>query len=285
LVDLLHYGFAQRALLAGVSVAVLGGVVGFFVVLRNMAFVAEGVSHAALGGVAIGVLLGQVPALAHLPLLHSPTLWAIAFSVAIALTMSALGRRGMDENTAMGILFPAAMALGVVLMGFSPTYQKDLLSYLFGDILAVQPDELYFLLATTVVSVALIALFFKEFLFISFDEESAHASGIPVHIFRSLLLVITAVTVVVAIKAVGVILVAAMLVIPAATAGQLPHRWPWMLALSVLVALIGLVSGLLISFSVPGSTPIPSGPVAVLVAAGLFAAAALARRAGLVGRA
>ena len=161
LLDLLHYGFAQRALAAGVSVAVLGGVVGFFVVLRGMAFVAEGVAHAALGGVAIGVLLGQVPALAHVPLLHSPTLWAVVFSVAIALTMSALGRRGMDENTAMGILFPAAMSFGVVLMGFSPTYQKDLLSYLFGDILAVQPDELAFLLLTTLVSTLLIALFFK----------------------------------------------------------------------------------------------------------------------------
>lgn len=260
--QMLSLGFAQRALAAGLFVAVLGAVVGFFVVLRRMSFLAVGISHAALGGVALGVLLGQ-----------SPTPWAIGFSVVVALGMAALGRRGLSEDTAMGVFFPAAMAFGVLVISLSPRWQRDLFAYLFGNILAVNSGDLWLLGSVTVIVVAVTALFFKELLFISFDEESAHAAGVPVAPFRTLLLVLTAVTVVVAIKVVGTVLVSAMLVIPSAAATQLTRRWQTMLAISLAVAMTALGGGLLLSFASPAGLQVPAGPAAVLVAALLFALA------------
>ena len=260
LTDLVRYEFARNALMAGLIVASLGSVVGFFVVLRRMAFVAVGVSHAALGGVALGVLFG-----------HSPLLWAIGFSVVVALGMAALGQRGMSEDTAMGIFFPAAMAFGVVAISFSSNWQRDLISYMFGNILAVNRQELWVLAGTGAATAALVAVFFKELLFISFDEESAHAAGVPVGAMRTLLLVLTAVTVVVAMKVVGTVLVSAMLVIPTATAGQLTSRWRAMLIGGLGVAVTSIVGGLILSSSVAN---VATGPAAVLVAAALFGLAA-----------
>lgn len=257
------YEFARHAVYAGLLVAVLGAVVGFFIVLRRMAFVAVGVSHAALGGVAIGVILG-----------HSPVVWAIGFSIVVALGMAALGKRGVSEDTAMGIFFPASMAFGVVLMGRAQNWQRDLLAYLFGDILAVQPGDLWLLLGATVGISLLVAVFFKELLYISFDEESAHAAGVPLEPMRVLLLVICAVAVVVSIKVVGVVLVSAMLVIPAATSSQLTCRWQGVLAGAGAVGLAALLVGIWASYSAPAEYNLPTGPSAVLTAALMFAAAA-----------
>lgn len=262
--DVLQTEFGRNALLASILIALLGSVVGFFVVLRKMAFVTVGVSHAALGGVALGVLLGV-----------SPMACALAFAVVVALGMAALGRRGVAEDTAMGVFFPAAMAFGVVVIQAAPTYQRDLLSYLFGNILTVSPGDLRTLVVVTVIVLALLALFFKELLFISFDEESAHAGGIAVAPFRTLLLVLTAVSVVVAIKALGVVLVSAMLVVPSASASLLTRRWPFMLAGSVVFGLVAMVAGLLLSFS---SDNLPTGPAAVLVGAVLFGLSAVVSR-------
>ena len=264
LVDLFGFGFAQRALAAGLLLSILAALVGFFVVLRRMAFVAVGISHAALGGVALGVLLGQ-----------SPTLWAVVFSVAVALGMAALGRRGMAEDTAMGVFFPAAMAFGVVVIGLSKSWQRDLLAYLFGNILAVQAADLWLLGGVTLVVVVVTALFFKELLFISFDEESAHAAGVPVAPLRALLLVLTAVTVVVAIKVVGTVLVSAMLVIPAAAATQVTRRWQPMLLVAGAVSAGSLLAGLLVSFTAPKGLNVPVGAAAVLISAAVFGLATL----------
>ncbi|NUQ01653.1 MAG: metal ABC transporter permease, partial [Armatimonadetes bacterium] len=244
-----QYDFARTALLAGLIVSLLGALVGFFVVLRRMAFVAVGVSHAALGGVALGVLFGQ-----------SPILWAVGFSIVVALAMAALGQRGVAEDTAMGVFFPAAMAFGVVVISYSEGWRRDLLSYLFGNILAVTSEDLWVLGGVGLVVAVLVAVYFKELLFISFDEESAHAAGVPVARMRTLLLVLTAVTVVISMKVVGTVLVSAMLVIPTATAAQLTSRWQWLLLGSVLVAVSSILAGLLISFT----NNVATGPAAVL---------------------
>lgn len=262
--EILQYDFARDALTAGLLIALLGAVVGFFVVLRRMAFVAAGISHAALGGVAIGVLLHQ-----------SPTLWAIIFSIAVALMMARLGQRGVHEDTAMGIFFPASMAFGVVAISFSKTWQQDLLGYLFGNILAVNRDDLVILAVTTAGVLGVTAIFFKELLFVSFDEESAHAAGVPVDRMRTLLLVLCAVTVVVSIKVVGTVLVSAMLVIPAATAALWTGRWQRLLAGSAVIGLAAMGAGWTVSFS----TNVAMGPAVVLVAAGIFAVSAVASKA------
>jgi len=262
--EILQLPFARDALAAGLLIALLGAVVGFFVVLRRMAFVAAGISHAALGGVAIGVLLHQ-----------SPILWAIAFSVAVALMMAKLGQRGVHEDTAMGIFFPASMAFGVVAISFSDSWQQDLLSYLFGNILAVSTADLKILAVVTVAVLGVTAIFFKELLFVSFDEESAHAAGVPVDRMRTLLLVLCAVTVVVSIKVVGTVLVAAMMVIPAATAALWTGRWQWMLLGSGVVGLVSMGAGWTVSFS----SNVAMGPAVVLAAAAIFAASAVLSKA------
>lgn len=268
----------RRAVLAGVLVALLGAVVGFFIVLRRMAFVAVGVSHAALGGVAVGVLLHQ-----------SPLGWAIAFSILVALGMAALGRRGVAEDTAMGVFFPTAMAFGVVVIGFSQNWQRELLAYLFGDILAVTRADLTMLAVATAVILVLVAVFFKELLYVSFDEESAFCAGVPLEPMRVLLLAIVATTVVVSIKVVGVNLVSAMLVIPAAAAAQLTCRWQGVLLGAGAIGLTAVFCGLGVSYAAPARFNLGTGPMAILVAALAFGLATLyarlhERRAARAGR-
>ena len=256
MIEFLSYEFGQRALLAGLIVGVGCAVLAFFVVLRRMAFVGVGISHAALGGVALGLLFGVDPLVA-----------ALVFSVAVAWAIGAVGGRGkLSEDTAIGIFFPTAMALGVALMAGTPDYRQNLLGYLFGNILLVQNGDLIF--AGVLVGGSLVAAlaFFKELLFISVDEETARAAGLPAAALRYLLLTLIAVTIVSAIKVVGIVLVSAFLVIPAATAQMIAPSVRWMLVLSVAFALGSVVGGLWMSWALD----LPSGAAIVLVGAGLF---------------
>lgn len=256
MIEFLSYEFGQRAMLAGLIVGLGCAVLAFFVVLRRMAFVGVGVSHAALGGVALGLLLGVDPLLAGL-----------AFAVVVAWLIGMVGGRGrLSEETAIGIFFPTAMAFGVALMAGTPDYRQDLLGYLFGNILLVQQSDLV-LAAILVGGVLLVtAFFFKELLFISVDEETARAAGLPAARLRYLLLTLLAVTIVSAIKVVGIVLVSAFLVIPAATAQLVAPSMRAMLALSVVFALLAVVGGLWVAWI----ANLPSGAAIVLLAAAVF---------------
>jgi zinc transport system permease protein len=258
-IEFLSYEFGQRALLAGLIIGLGCAVLAFFVVLRRMAFVGVGISHAALGGVALGVLLGIDPLVA-----------ALGFSVAVAWLIGAVAGRGkLSEETAIGIFFPTAMALGVALMAGTPDYRQDLLGYLFGNILLVQPSDLVFAAVLVGGTLLVTAFFFKELLFISVDEETARAAGLPAARLRYLLLTLLALTIVSAIKVVGIVLVSAFLVIPAATAQMLAPGVRSMLFLSIAAALVSVVGGLWVAWMVN----LPSGAAIVLLAAGLFFAA------------
>lgn len=259
MIEFLSYEFGQRALMAGLIVGLGCAVLAFFVVLRRMAFVGVGISHAALGGVALGLLLGVDPLLA-----------ALAFSVGVAWLIGAVGGRGkLSEDTAIGIFFPTAMALGVALMAGTPDYRQNLLGYLFGNILLVQNGDLVFAGILVGVTLLVTAFFFKELLFVSVDEETARAAGLPAARLRYLLLTLIAVTIVSAVKVVGIILVSAFLVIPAATAQIVAPSVRSMLGWSVTFALGSVVGGLWISWLLD----LPSGAAIVLLAAGLFFAA------------
>lgn len=256
MIELLSYGFMQRALVAGVLLGVTCAVLAFFVVLRRMAFIGVGISHAALGGVAVGLLVGLPPLLS-----------AILFSLGIAWVIGWVSSRGrLSEDTAIGIFFPTAMAIGVALISLSATYRQDLMAYLFGSILSVRSGDLWLLLALTGGALAVLSLFFKEFLFLSVDEEAARAVGVPVVPLRYTLLTVTAVTIVAAIKLVGIVLVSAFLVIPAATGQTVARSMRGMLALSVLTALVSVVGGLWLSWL----WNLPSGAAIVLLSAVLF---------------
>jgi ABC-type Mn2+/Zn2+ transport system permease subunit len=256
MMEFLSYGFIQRALITGAVLGVTCALLGVFVVLRRMAFIGVGISHAALGGVAIGLLAGLPPVAA-----------AGAFSVVVAWVIGWITRRGeVSEDTAIGVFFPTAMALGVALMSLSETYRQDLLGYLFGNILSVGPGDLWLLLGLAGVCLGVLALFFKEFLFLGVDEEAAKAAGLPAALLSYLLLTTLAVTIVAAMKLVGIIMVSAFLVIPAATGQTLGRSIRGMAWFSVASALISVFMGLWLSWL----WNLPSGASVVLFAAALF---------------
>jgi zinc transport system permease protein len=260
--EFLSYGFIQRALLTGALLAVTCAVLAFFVVLRRMAFVGVGISHAALGGVAIGVVLGLPPV---------PT--AAVFCVLVAWVIGWISGRGqISEDTAIGVFFPTAMALGVALISVTPTYRQDLMGYLFGNILSVRTSDVWLLAALATLSLGVLAGLFKEFLFWGVDEEGARAAGLPTSFLRYLLLTILAITIVAAMKLVGIVLISAFLVIPAATGQAVASTLRGMLTVSVVSALVSVGGGLWLSWL----RDLPSGASIVLLSAALFFVAFLA---------
>jgi zinc transport system permease protein len=264
LAEMLSYGFMQRALVAGVLVGVLCGVLAFFVVLRRLSFIGVGISHSAFGGVAIGVLTGLDPfALAAVVCLM--VAWAIGW----------ISRRGrLHEDTAIGILFSSVMALGVALISASRDYQIDLFGYLFGNILAVAPRDLWLLAIAAVGVIGVVGVLFKALLFVAFDEEVAQANGLPVAALQYVLLSCLAVTVVAAMRVVGIVLVEALLVIPAATGFQLARGYRTMLVVSVASAVLASVGGLCLSYLFN----VAAGAMIILLAsAGFFIALSLGR--------
>ena len=254
--EVLSYGFMQRALIAGILVGVLCAVLGFFVVLKRLSFIGVGISHSAFGGVAIGVLCGIEPLLA-----------AAAFASIVAWGIGWVSRKGqLHEDTAIGILFSSAMALGVALISLSSTYQVDLFGYLFGNILAVSPNDLWMLGAISVFVLAALGLLFKELLFVAFDEEVARANGLPVTPLYFLLLTCLALAVVAAIRVVGLILVEALLVIPAAIGYQVARGYRAMLCVSAVSAVLAAITGLFVSYAFN----VAAGATIVLVLTLLF---------------
>ena len=230
-------GFLQRALVAGIMVSLLCGMLSVFVILRRMAFIGVGISHSAFGGVALGFLLAVNP------------LWTgIGFAVLVALAIEWVQTHSrVEEDTAIGIFFAASMALGLVFLHLSHTYNVDVFGFLFGNILAIGTKQLVEISLVTAVVLALTLAFYKELVFLSFDEEMAWVSGVPVRALRYLFLVMLALVVIISIYLVGIILVAALLVIPGATAQNLTGHIRSMILTSAAVALGSAVGGLLLS--------------------------------------
>jgi zinc transport system permease protein len=234
----LHLGFMQNALTAGILLSLVLAVVSCFVVLRKFSFIGVGVAHSAFGGVALGALIGV-----------SPTMSAIVFAVCVANAIGVIGsQRRLSADTAIGIFFSLAMALGVIFIGLSDTYNVDLFGYLFGNILAITRPDILVIAVLGCLVLASIRLFFKELLFVAFDSEVAHVSGIPVRFLDHFFLTILALTVVISMKVVGIILVSALLVIPGATAAQVTDRYSAMFAVAIATALFSTIGGLCISY-------------------------------------
>jgi zinc transport system permease protein len=250
MIEALSLGFFQRALVAGVLLALLCGVLSVFVILRRMAFIGVGISHSAFGGVALGFLLGLDP------------LWSgIGFAVVVALLIEWAQSRGrLEEDAAIGIFFAFAMALGVVFLSLSRTYNVDVFGFLFGDILAVGPHQLGEILLVSAAVLGTVAFFYKELVFLSFDEEMAWVNGVPVKALRYLFLVLLALVIIMAIYLVGIILVSALLVIPGAVAKNLTRNIAAMLWMSVAAAVGSTLGGLFLSLGLDW----PSGATVVL---------------------
>ncbi|MDQ7822649.1 MAG: metal ABC transporter permease [Candidatus Eremiobacteraeota bacterium] len=259
--EMLHYTFMQRALLAGTIIGALCAVIGVYIVLRGMSFIGAGISHASFGGVALGFLLGVNPVLA-----------AVVFCVATALAIGVVARKGeLKEDTAVGIFFSATMAAGILFIGLTKGYNVDLFGYLFGSILAVTGEDIAITLVIGGLVIALVGFFFKELEFISFDAEMAEVVGIPQKRLYFLLLAITALTIVASIKVVGIVLVSALIITPAATAYQLADDFRLMMVLSVVFGVSASVGGLVLSCMLNTA----SGATIVILATAMFFAATI----------
>lgn len=268
----LAYAFMQRGLLASLMVGVLCAVVGCYVILRSMAFLGDALAHAILPGVAIAYLLGG-----------NLLVGALIAAVAVALGIGLFSRQGtIKEDTAIGILFAAALSLGVALLSSIRTYAVDLTHILFGNVLGVGPGDLWLTAALGLVVLGVVALLYKEFLLVSFDPVLAATLRLPVELLRNVMLVLLALTIVVSLQTVGVGLVAAMLITPGAAAYLLVRRLPAMMALAAAIGAVSSVAGLYLSFY----ANIASGAAIVLVATGFFLLTFIfAPQRGLLGRA
>jgi len=269
LIEPLTYTFMLRAMLASILVGVTCAVVGCYVVLRSMAFLGDALAHAILPGVAIAYLVqGNL------------LLGAIVTAVIVALAIGLFSRQGIvREDTAIGILFAAALALGVAIISTMRTYAVDLNHVLFGNVLGVSLADLALTAALAAVVLASIVLLYKEFLVISFDPILARTLRLPLQGLRNLMLVLIALTVVVSLQTVGVGLVAAMLVTPAATAQLLTRRLPTMMIVAAAIGAFSSAAGLYASYY----ANIASGASIVLVASAIFLLAYLfAPRSGVL---
>lgn len=256
LTDPLTYSFFTRALLAAVLVGVVSSVLGTFVVLRGMAFLGDALAHTILPGVVIAFLLGR-----------SLTLGALVMGVITAVAIGFITQRSqLKEDTAIGVIFAGLFALGVALLSATNNYAVDLAHFLFGNLLGVSTADLWTIAALGGLVLLVILLLYKEFMVISFDIVLATALRLPTTFLNYLLLVLIALTIVVSLQVVGISLMLAMLVTPAAAASLLTQRLPTMMATAAAIGATSGVVGLYGSFYLD----IASGPAVVLVATLIF---------------
>ncbi len=262
LADPLRYGFMQRGLVAVLMAGTVCAVVGTYVVLRGMAFFGDALAHSVLPGVAVGYLVGGG---SREPLFW----WALGTAVVASLGIGAVRRTGrIKEDTAIGVIFAGMFALGIAIISTVRSYAVDLSHFLFGDVLGVGPRSLVWIGGFGALVLLVIVAFYKEFLVISFDPVLASTLRLPAALFDNLLLVLVAVTVAISLQTVGVALMVAMLVTPAATASLVTRRLPAMMALSAFVAAASGVIGLYASYYLG----VASGAAIVLTATLIFLA-------------
>jgi manganese/iron transport system permease protein len=252
----LSFGFMQRGLAAALMIAIVCAVIGAFVVMQELAFIGDALAHASFPGVVIAFLL-------KFPL----ELGGAIVGILTALGIGVLTRRGkLSQDTAIGVLFAGTFALGIALLSTVKNYTKDLFGLLLGDVLAIQASDLIVIAVMGVLMLAIVFAIYKELVLVTFDPVQAEVIGLPVGWLHELLLALMAVTIVISIQTVGIVLVVAMLVTPAATATLLVRRFPLVMLVGAIQGVLGVVAGLYLSFYLN----IASGATIVLVLTSMF---------------
>ena len=255
--------FLQHALAAGVLASIACGIVGSYVVVKRIGYLAGGVAHTVLGGMGVAYFLGRSPIGGAL----------VAALLAAAIIGWVNLRLRQHEDTIIGALWAVGMAIGVLFISRTPGYNVDLMSYLFGNILMVPREDLLLMAGLDAVIVALVVLFRKQFLAVCFDEEFARLRGVPVGLFYLLLLWMVALTVVILIQVVGLILVLALLTLPAAIAGQYTRTLAAMMLVATLLGMAFTGAGLALSYE----PDLPAGATIILLAGVVYLFSALGR--------
>ena len=268
---LFRHTFLQNALLTGLLASVACGVVGTFVVVRRITYIAGGIAHSVLGGMGAARYLKVVHGWDWLLPIHGAVAAALVAAVVIGLVSL---RSRQREDTVIGAVWAVGMAAGILFIAQTPGYSTDLMSYLFGNILMVTTADLWLLVALDVVVVGLALLFFNPFLAVCFDEEFARLRGLPVEWVYLLLLALTALTVVLLSMVVGIVLVIALLTLPVAIAGQFAGTVRRIMVLATLVCMVLTVVGLTFSYG----PDLPTGAATILLAGAVYLAVLPFRR-------
>ncbi len=251
IIDFLNHGFIQRALIAGVFIAILCSTLGVFLVLRNLSYIGDGLSHVTFGSVALGILFKTYPLYVAIPVVM---LGALAI-------MKIKEKTRLFSDATIGIISSLGVASGVFISSVAGGLNIDLFSYLFGNILAINKGEVIISIVMSLCIVMLIRVLYHELLYITFDEDSARVSGINVTKINTILYLMAGLTVVLAMKAVGILLVTALLILPPVTALQIARSFKMTLFVSSLAGVISVVLGIVLSFLFD----FPAGATIVLI--------------------
>lgn len=256
MVEILQFPFMQRAILAGIFLAALLGFLGVFAILKKMAFFGDGIAHASLSGIAIGLIASVNP------------LWtAIIFAVVVAVLIYVLEKRTkLSIDAIIGILFTASLAIGVILISLQKGYQPELISFLFGNILSVSSYELIVMIVFSILIILFLAIFYKKLSLIAFDKEGAYLAGINISLFEILFNIFLAIAIVLGVKILGIVLVSALLIIPASVGKIVSGSFKGLIWWSIIVGEITVLLGLVLSYVFD----LPSGAVIVLCGAVIF---------------
>ena len=266
-----NHAFLQYALVTGLLASVACGVVGTYVVVRRITYIAGGISHCVLGGIGAALYLQKVHGWRFITPLYGAT--AAALIAALIIGWVSLRAR-QREDTVIGALWAIGMATGILFIARTPGYSQDVMSYLFGNILMVSPGDLKLIAGLDAVVLVLVGLFYNEFLAVCFDEEFARLRGVKVEFYYLLLLCLTALTVVLLVTVVGIVLVIALLTLPVAIAGYFAKRLWQMMLVSVGLSIVFTTSGLAVSYG----PDLPAGATTIVLAGIAYLAVAAGAR-------
>ncbi len=256
LINLLQYQFVEQAIIAGFFLGLVCAVLGVFLVLRKMSLIGDGLAHISFGAIAIGIAFGIYPLFVAIPLV-----------IIASLIIYTLTRNNIIEGDAIiGILASLGLAIGVIISSITTGFNIDIFSYLFGNILAINQQELIFAIIGSISILSIIILFYQEFVAISFNTEQAKISGLPVSRLDIVFSIITALTVIMSIKLAGALLISALLILPASSSLQIAKSFQQTIIFAIIIALISILIGIIISFI--GN--IPTGATIVTINAILF---------------
>jgi len=265
------HAFMRNALLAGVLASVACGIVGTYVVVRRISYIAGGIAHSVLGGIGAAVYLERVHGIVWL----DPTVGALIAALLSAVVIGVVSLRARERiDTAIGAVWAIGMASGILFLSKTPGYGEDLMSYLFGNILMVRTSDLWLIALLDAVILASALLFYNQFLAVCFDEEYARVRGVDVRFYHLLLLLLTALTVVLLVSIVGVVMVIALLTIPAAVAGHFAGRVSQMMVVAVLVSILVTTGGLALSYG----PNLPAGATIILLSGVVYLGTVVAER-------
>ncbi len=253
MLEFFEFDFMLNAFLASILASIACGIIGTYIVIKRLVFLSGGIAHSAYGGIGLGYLLS-----------FNPIFGAVASSILGAVFVAKMRKnKSENEDTLIGIIWALGMAIGVLFIGLAPGYAPDLMSYLFGNILTVSQTELILMAVTDLFIIVIVSIFYKQFQSITFDEEYSKTTGLNVDFYYLILFILIAITIVLLIKLVGIILVVALLTIPAALSKFFANSLKKMMLFSILFGLVFTIIGLLLSYYLN----LPSGSTIIILSA------------------